>query len=282
MAPLALLGRPQWSSGRKVAMLAGDDGGAALLTTIDASMRLMGQPIPRDAEPLEFDAALCNADVDIEAAVQGLIGQEGKGSVALYGPPGVGKSALAGYLAERLDLRAVRIASSDLLSAFLGESEQRVTRLFDAIDVKTEAIVLEEADELLAARDGSRHSWEVRLANEVLIRMESFAGLIVLTTNALERIDSAALRRCALKVRLDTMRADQRVVMWQRRVGQPPPGAINERLQKLSRLTAGDFAAVAAQAKILGARWGPSEWLAALEKEVALRPAVARPVGFNS
>lgn len=70
--------------------------------------------------------------------------------------------------------------------------------------------------------------------------------------------------------------------MWVRRVGKPPPDDIAQRLQRVSGLTAGDFAAVAAQAKIVGARWGPSEWLAALEKEVALRPVSARAVGFNS
>ncbi len=272
----------QVAAGRKVERLAGERGaqGAALLAAVDASMRLLGQPIPSRAEALAFDVTLCNADTDLELAVRGLAADEARHVVALYGPPGVGKSACAGWLAEQLGQRAVRIGASDLLSAFLGETEERVARLLEAVDVKSELIVLEEADELLAARNAGRQSWEVRLANELLMRMDAFAGTVVLTTNALERMDVAALRRCDLKIRLDYLRYEQRLAMWRRQTGTEAGEKAKDRLRTFYRVTAGDFVVVAAQARIVGKHWTAEDWLDALQNEMALRPPVPGPVGF--
>jgi transitional endoplasmic reticulum ATPase len=272
----------QVSMGKKVADLAatGAERSVVLLEVVDASMRLLEQPLPKDNERMEFDASLANADVDLELAVQGLKAAPGRGIVAIYGPPGAGKSALAGYLAERLERNAVRIGASHVLSAFLGETEGRIARLFEGIDVRSEAVVLEEADELLAARDAARQSWEVRLANELLMRMDGFGGLVVLTTNALDRIDVAVLRRCHLKIKLDYLKPRQREAMWRAKTMLALDAECAARLTRLNQLTAGDFVAVAATAAIIGSAWKAADWIAALEKEIALRPPVARSAGF--
>ena len=268
----------QVATGRKVAELAPSQDGA-LLQAVDASMKLLGQPIVRDEEVVAFDVSLCNADVDLTAAAAAFKTARARGTLCLYGPPGAGKSALAGYFADTIGRRAVRFAASDLLSAFLGESEQRVARAFEGIDIASEILVLEEADELLAARMAHRQSWEIRIVNEMLERMDAYGGIAILTTNALDRLDTAVLRRCELKVRLDYLQRSQKERMWKRVTGKEAQAAALQKLAALDRLTAGDFVAVLGQAKLVGAKWGAADWIAALEKEQSIKP-VARSMGF--
>src|SRR5260221_10197849 len=97
--------------------------------------------------------------------------------------------------------------------------------------------------------------------------MVSFGGVAVLTTNALGRMDTAALRRCDLKIELAYLRVDQRMALWTRVTGMTVDVRTQEHLKRLSSLTPGDFAAVAAQAQLIGGRWDAEEWLRALEKE---------------
>jgi hypothetical protein len=47
-------------------------------------------------------------------------------------------------------------------------------------------------------------------------------------------------------------------------------------------LTAGDFVAIAAQAKLLAGEWSDDRWLQALRKEHACRPPPARSPGFTT
>jgi transitional endoplasmic reticulum ATPase len=260
----------QVATAKKVADHVGDSPERAITETIDATMRLLEQPIPRQSSDLAFDPSIASTDIAINAVVAALHGASAV--VLLYGPPGVGKSALAGHLADKTGRRPVRISASDLLSEFLGENEQRVARLFDGIDVQTEAVIFEEADELLATRSSDRQSWEIRLANELLIHLESFAGLAVLTTNAVDRLDEAIFRRCSLKIELSFTTAAQRLAIWEQKVGVPMTSMQRQQLERLERLAVGDFVAVAAQAQLVGQKWQASDWLEALEKELAIKP----------
>ncbi|HZZ92997.1 MAG TPA: AAA family ATPase [Usitatibacter sp.] len=269
----------QVATGQKVSDLS-NGSQEVVVQAIDASMRLLEQPMPREAPELEFELALAHADCDLGTVVDGVRGPSKKLTLALHGPPGVGKSALARFICKEIQREPVQISASDVLSAFVGETEQRLAAIFQAVDPRAEVVVLEEADELLGARSGARQSWEVRLVNELLGQIDAFGGVIVITTNAIDRIDPAALRRCALKIRLDYLSADQRLHMWRRKVGAAPAPDIVQGLMRLDQLTAGDFAAVTQQADVVGRNWTPDDWLIALEREAALKPRVPNPAGF--
>ena len=112
-------------------------------------------------------------------------------SICLQGPPGTGKSAYARYLADRLGLEVMHRRASDLMSMWVGGTEQNIARAFaEARD--TEAfLIFDEADSLLSDRRGAHRSWEVAQINEMLTWMESHPLPFVCTTNDGERLDSA-------------------------------------------------------------------------------------------
>ena len=56
-------------------------------------------------------------------------------TLCLQGPPGTGKSVFVHYLAERLGLEVVQKRASDLLSMWVGETEQRVAAAFAGPDI---------------------------------------------------------------------------------------------------------------------------------------------------
>ena len=81
--------------------------------------------------------------------------------------------------------------------------------MFAAARQQNAVLVLDEADSFLSDRRGARQSWEVTQVNELLTQMEAFDGIFICTTNLMEKLDPASLRRFAFKVRFDPMTPDQ-------------------------------------------------------------------------
>jgi SpoVK/Ycf46/Vps4 family AAA+-type ATPase len=122
--------------------------------------------------------------------------------------------------------------------------------------------------------------------NEMLQGMERFAGIFICTTNLMDSIDQAALRRFTFKIRFKPLTAMQRETMF---VVEALNGdttrlddAMAARLVKLDQLCPGDFAAVKRQVEILAEALAPEEFLAQLEAEHRIKPGVreARKIGF--
>ena len=122
--------------------------------------------------------------------------------------------------------------------------------------------------------------------NEMLQGMERYRGIFVCTTNLLDRIDQAALRRFTFKIKFMPLTAAQRVQMF---VTEALAGdaaqmtdAVRARLLKLDQLCPGDFAAVKRQTDILAAMFSVDEFLEQLEAEHRIKPEVreARSMGF--
>jgi SpoVK/Ycf46/Vps4 family AAA+-type ATPase len=116
--------------------------------------------------------------------------------------------------------------------------------------------------------------------------MERFAGIFICTTNLLDRIDQAALRRFTFKIRFKPLTREQRETMF---ITEALAGsedamsdAVRSRLARLDQLCPGDFAAVKRQVEILATAFAPEEFLEQLEAEHRIKPEVreARPVGF--
>src|SRR5690606_781633 len=135
---------------------------------------------------------------------------------------------------------------SDLLSCWVGETEQRIARAFDEARRGNTLLFFDEADGLLRDRRSARNSWEVTQVNEFLVQHEAFDGIVVCSTNLDRDLDRAAFRRFAAKVRFDALDASQRLGL----VSQVLRAAEHElndvqraTLGNLTRLTPGDIAA---------------------------------------
>ena len=117
----------------------------------------------------------------------------------------------------------------------------------------------------------------------MLTQLESFPGLFVASTNLMDGLDQAALRRFDLKVKFDFLKPEQSCALLRRyctglAIAAPRAPQL-ARLKYLTTLTPGDFAAVARQH-----RFRPvttcAALIAALEAECALKDATKSAIGF--
>lgn len=210
----------------------------------------------------------------------------GHGSLCLHGVPGSGKTALAEQLAQALGRPLLRRQASDLLGKFVGETEQAMAAMFAEAEAEQALLLLDEADSFLLDRRGAQRHHELSEVNEMLQGMERFRGIFVCTTNLLERIDAAALRRFSFKILFKPLRPEQRLALFAREAlgaaEAPLEPAWRARLLRLDQLCLGDYAAVRRQLEILQEALDPEGWLEQLEAEHRLKPEVRerRSIGF--
>jgi SpoVK/Ycf46/Vps4 family AAA+-type ATPase len=121
------------------------------------------------------------------------------------------------------------------------------------------------------------------LVNEMLTQMESFPGVFVATTNLMEGLDPAALRRFDLKVKFDFLQPQQAIELLRRTCVEnalpAPTAALEGRLSHLQTVTPGDFAAVRRQHRFRAVT-SATAWVAALEAECELKTGPKRAIGF--
>ncbi|MDP2407410.1 MAG: ATP-binding protein [Hydrogenophaga sp.] len=210
----------------------------------------------------------------------------GHGCLCFHGAPGTGKTALAEHIAQQLERPLMIRRASDLVSKFVGETEQQMAAMFREAQAEKAVLLLDEADSFLQDRRGAHRTYEVTEVNEMLQGMERYDGIFICTTNLMDSIDQAALRRFTFKIHFKPLTARQRETMF---VVEALGGdaaalepALCERLGKLDQLCPGDFAAVKRQIEILGESIEPAEFLAQLEAEHRIKPGVreARKIGF--
>jgi SpoVK/Ycf46/Vps4 family AAA+-type ATPase len=169
----------------------------------------------------------------------------------------------------------------------VGETEQQMAAMFREAEAEKAVLLLDEADSFLQDRRNAQRTYEVTEVNEMLQGMERYNGIFVCTTNLMDSIDQAALRRFTFKIRFRPLTRAQRERMF---VVEALGGddaaltdALRSRLVKLEQLCPGDFAAVKRQVEILAETLAPEEFLAQLEAEHRVKPEVreARSIGFH-
>lgn len=232
--------------------------------------------------PETYDPAFIHADTDLTKVAAGLMRSE-SGRLCLYGPPGTGKTAYGRWLAEQMGVPLLVRRASDLMSKWVGESEKNVARAFKQAEQDNAVLLIDEVDSFLQDRRGANNSWEVSLVNEMLTQMESFPGVFIASTNLMEGLDQAALRRFDLKVKFDFLKPEQAEKLLQRHcielaVSTPSPEQL-ARLMRMRKLTPGDFAALIRQNRFR-AIVSSADLVAALEAEYAVKEGLKAPIGF--
>ncbi len=259
----------------RAAVLSGG-GEAAVEEAMGGVLQLLGiGPSAPHPDASDFDPVLVNCDDNLARLTERLVrpGASRQWSLCLYGPPGTGKSQFARYLAAQLGMEVMQQRASDLLSMWVGESEKQIAAAFQTARARRAMLVIDEADSLLSDRREAVRSWEVTQVNEMLTWMESHPLPFICTTNLMDRIDQASLRRFTLKLRFSPLNAVQTTLAFERFFGIVAPRRLAD------DLTPGDFATVRRKRDLLGVT-DPSALVDWLDEEADAKGARARPIGF--
>lgn len=232
-----------------------------------------------------YHPELSNTDQDMERIIAALT-KSGEGRLCLYGPPGTGKTGFTYHLGKALDKLVLAKPASQLLGMFVGQTEQNIAEAFEEANSTKAILLLDEADSLIHDRVGHQRSWETTQVNELLMQLERFRGIVIASTNLLEKVDSAAMRRFDFKIRFDYLKPEQAqalfsMVLRQNGYRRRAPDSTFAQLRHISPLTPACFAVASRQARIMGEKMTPQTLLHSLSKESALLgKSCSRPIGF--
>jgi hypothetical protein len=209
------------------------------------------ETICKNEKPIKhaFSTSLLNCDTDLEELTHKLENCKYEDfSLCLYGVPGSGKSEYARFLANKLNMKVLQKRGSDLFSAWVGQAEKNIAEAFSEAVKKRMFLVFDEADSFLLDRRHAIRTWEVTQVNEMLTHMESHPLPFVCTTNLMEAIDQASLRRFTFKVKYDFLTPSQVELAFRHFFGTDSTVSLDD----LTYMSPGDFAVVVKKARIFG------------------------------
>jgi SpoVK/Ycf46/Vps4 family AAA+-type ATPase len=138
------------------------------------------------------------------------------GGILLYGPPGCGKTMLARAVANECNASFLSIGISEILTAWLGESERNLALMFEKARAQRPCVMFfDELDALAFARSKSSSDTSRKIVNEFLAQLDGF-----------EKTNDQVLILAATNMPWDVDPAMKRPGRFARQVFVPPPDAI--------------------------------------------------------
>lgn len=155
--------------------------------------------------------------------------------VLLSGPPGNGKTALAGAIAKTLDLPLLMADFSNLIQSGFGDTGNNVARLFRGAGEIPCVLFIDEMETVLSERSGvgSKDIGEVaRIVSGLLLEMDHLPSQVILigATNHLEMLDRAVVRRFDVHAELNNP-SEKMHLQWIQRFAEKHPDIPVESLQ---------------------------------------------------
>lgn len=196
-----------------------------------------------------YDIKYINTSMDLENLTFGIKDNQ-DARICLYGPPGTGKSAYGKYLSQYLDKPFLLKKGSDLLSKWVGGTEKNISQAFEEAKNENAVLVFDEIDSFLQDRNNSKENWEITQVNEMLVQMENFNGVFIATTNLINNLDKASLRRFDLKLNFDYMTPNQSWEFFKKdclHYGFDGHREFEKNIKCILNLTPGDFATIQRQ-----------------------------------
>jgi len=194
----------------------------------------------------------------------------------LNGPSGTGKTLAARILAAELQTDLYRVDLASVVNKYIGETEKNLSQLLARAEELDVILLIDEGDALMTNRTDVKSAND-RYANletnYLLQRLESYEGIVIVTTNAGNRIDSAFQRRFDMIIDFQPPDAYERLLIWQLHL--PTDHRISsERLQELAQhcvLTGGQIRNAALHGALLAVDGGRGSEMNDCDLETAVR-----------
>ena len=178
----------------------------------------------------------CRSDKRRDMENWGFTAESNKQGVVLllYGAPGTGKTFTAGAIANELHRDLVTLNIPELRNKYYGETEKLIKKAFCEMremaskDSNAPIFLLNEADQLIHKRIASTSTCstiENSIQSIILEELESFPGILILTTNLESNLDEAFFRRFDLKFRFKLPDLDSRRNLWRMYLRKEIPGS---------------------------------------------------------
>lgn len=163
-------------------------------------------------------------------------------AVLLYGAPGTGKTESVMQIAKKTGRSIIHVDISEAKSAWFGESEKRVKKIFTSYRNSCELaerkgelmpiLLFNEADALISKRkndtSGNCAQTENAVQNIILEELENLKGIFVATTNLASNMDSAFERRFLFKIKFENPSTEAKTSIWMNKLSWLDKGSATE------------------------------------------------------
>jgi hypothetical protein len=172
------------------------------------------------------------------------------------GPSGTGKTLAASWLAGQMLLPLYRVDLAAVSSKYIGETEKNLATLLAKAEEQDLVLLFDEADSLFGKRtdiSDSNDRFANAQTNYLLQRIETFTGIVLLTSNAKNRFDEAFTRRIDAIVDFNQPEVEERYALWIAHLGAAHSLAPADlgRLAAFADLTGGHIRNVTLMAAVL-------------------------------
>ena len=143
-----------------------------------------------------------------------------KSILNFYGKPGTGKTLCAKAVASQLGKRLLHVDYSQVESKWVGETGKNIKKIFKIAKENEAVILLDEADSLVSRRmsDGKQSQHINQERNIFMQELDSFKGVVILTTNLFENYDEAMLRRISQHIEFELPNFEQKITLYKNHI----------------------------------------------------------------
>lgn len=192
-------------------------------------------------------------------------------NILMFGAPGTGKTEFVKYLGKTLDRKVLVMKGSDILSKWVGGTEENIAAAFARAEAEHAILFFDEIDGLVQERENAHASWEVSQVNELLQQMEDFNGVMIAATNFCKNLDPAIMRRFTFKLEFDYLDDDGKRIFFEKMFKSELTDEELVELNAIQNLTPGDFRTVRQEQFYLADEQSNLDRIAALKEECALK-----------
>ena len=149
----------------------------------------------------QYDIKVINSDIPIDILdkmAEKAFGQHSPWKLMLSGGSGTGKSAYAYHLAEKLGIDVIVKRPHEVIFRYFGESETAIANAYKEAESKNALLLFDEADGYLSRKTNVYSGGDKGhndITNAFMVNLEEYNGFVIATTNHIELIEPALIRR---------------------------------------------------------------------------------------